>query len=165
MAKRTSCALILTLISILYKFHISPLYMYVIWYITVIVWFLVQNPIISDDSWTFLNEKTIFLYYKKIFIFDKKNFINFFLSNLIEKNVFSCVFLCFLVFSSIFYEILRWENPLKTHEMMILKYIILIIFKKKKFQNFSKTIRLAAGPLPGVTLGGELASGGPLRGS
>jgi len=25
-------------------------------------------------------------------------------------------------------------------------------------------IRLAAGPLPGVTLGGELASGGPLCG-
>ena len=30
--------------------------------------------------------------------------------------------------------------------------------------NFVKKNRLAAGPLPGVTLGGEHASGGPLRG-
>ena len=37
------------------------------------------------------------------------------------------------MFSSIFYEIFRWENPLKTHEIMILilKYIIWIIFQKK----------------------------------
>jgi len=43
-------------------------------------------------------------------------------------------------------------------KMMILvtKIIILIIF----FQ----IIRLAAGPLPGVTLGGEHVSDGPLRG-
>ena len=32
--------------------------------------------------------------------------------------------------------------------------------------NFVKKFRLAAGTLPGVTLlGGEIASGGPLRGS
>ena len=30
--------------------------------------------------------------------------------------------------------------------------------------NFVKKIRLAASPLPGVTSGGEHASGGPLRG-
>ena len=29
---------------------------------------------------------------------------------------------------------------------------------------FVKKFRLAAGTLPGVTLGGEFASGGPLRG-
>ena len=47
------------------------------------------------------------------------------------------------------------ENP---GEMMIftLKSVYLI--------NIVKKIRLAAGPLPGVTLGGEHASGGPLRG-
>ena len=32
------------------------------------------------------------------------------------------------------------------------------------FDQLSKKNRLAAGPLPGVTLGGEHASGGPLRG-
>ena len=30
--------------------------------------------------------------------------------------------------------------------------------------NFVKKIRLAASPLPGVDIGGEHASGGPLRG-
>ena len=32
------------------------------------------------------------------------------------------------------------------------------------FDKFYQKIRLAAGSLPGVTLGGEHASGGPLRG-
>ena len=43
-----------------------------------------------------------------------------------------------------------------------------IIFFLLKFiifdQFYNKKIRLAAGPLLGVTLGGELASGGPLHG-
>ena len=42
------------------------------------------------------------------------------------------------------------------HENMHRNVLILIHFVKK--------IRLAAGPLPGVALSGELASGGPLRG-
>ena len=40
--------------------------------------------------------------------------------------------------------------------IFILKSLILINFVKKNL--------LAEGPLPGVTLGGEHASGGPLRG-
>ena len=41
-----------------------------------------------------------------------------------------------------------------------------MIFTLKSFIliNFVKTNRLAAGSLPVVTLGGERASGGPLRG-
>ena len=50
----------------------------------------------------------------------------------------------------------------KTHEkhlktmILMLKSLILI--------NVAKKNLLAEGPLPGVTLGGEYASGGPLRG-
>ena len=50
----------------------------------------------------------------------------------------------------------------KIHE----KHLKLTIYTLKSlvWTNFVKKIRLAAGPLPGVTLSGEHASGGPLCG-
>ena len=50
----------------------------------------------------------------------------------------------------------------KTHE----KHMKTIVFTLRSsiLINFVKKNRLAAGSLPGVTLGGEHASGGPLRG-
>ena len=46
------------------------------------------------------------------------------------------------------------------------KHLKMMIFTLKiiNFDQFYKKIRLAASPLPGVTLSGEHASGGPLRG-
>ena len=56
------------------------------------------------------------------------------------------------------YEIFWSENPLRTLEND--DFYIKII----NFDQFRKKNRLAADPLPGVTLGGGHASGGPLRG-
>ena len=55
-------------------------------------------------------------------------------------------------------EFFHWKTHKNSMKTMIstLKSLILI--------NFVKKIRLAASPLPGVTSGGEHASGGPLRG-
>ena len=50
----------------------------------------------------------------------------------------------------------------KTHKKQ--EKMMIFTLKSSYFINFVKKIRLAASTLPGVTLGGEHASGGPLRG-